>query len=200
GASFEYPVARRVREKNIQRVEKAIDRIASEVQPGHLALEKREQLSRQLSHSLPRLVETAGGDCAGCAQTDAECDIFSAGTNSALLPRSHNKRRQLNALADIQRADPFWGIELMSRNGQQVDAQLPDADRNFAHRLRGIRMNECTAPFRFARNSRDWLNRSDFILRMDDRDDSRLVIDCACDIVRGNDAVPLRRNTPDPVA
>src|SRR5690606_22825804 len=125
-------------EKNIQRVGKAIDRIASEVQPGHLTLEKREQLSRQLSHSLPRLVETAGGDCARCAQSDDECDIFSAGPNPVLLPRSHNKRRQLNAFADIKRADSFRSIELMSCNGQQIDAQLLDADRDLAHGLRGV--------------------------------------------------------------
>src|SRR5690606_24499259 len=135
----------------------------SEVQPEHLTLEKREQLSRQLSHSLPRLVETAGGDCARCAQSDDECDIFSAGTNSALLPRSHNKRRQLNAIANVERADPFWGIKLVPRNGQQIYAQLLDADRNLAHGLRGIRMDKCPTPFGLASDFRDRLDRSDFI-------------------------------------
>src|SRR5690606_19797945 len=133
----------------------------------------------------------------GCAQTDDECDIFSAGTNSALLPRSHNKRRQLNALADIQRADPFWVLELMSRNRQQVDAQLPDADRNFALRLLGIRMHECATPFCYASDLRYRLNCSDFILRMNDRDDGGPLVDCGRDIVRRHDAVGWRWNTPD---
>ena len=85
----------------------------------------------------------------------------------------------------------------MPRNGQQIYAQLLDADRNLAHGLRGIRMHQCATPFCFASNLRYRLNCSDFILRMNDRDDGGLLVDCGRDIVRRHDAVGLRWNTPD---
>src|SRR5690606_28283326 len=128
GASFENPGAGSPRKKHIQRVGEAVHRISDKREIRYLAFEEREQLSRELSQSLSRILDDSGSGGTGRAQPDDEGDIFCAGPNPAFLPRPHDERRQFHTLADIERTNSLRGIELMPGNSQQVDAQLRGAD------------------------------------------------------------------------
>ena len=61
----------------------------------------------------------------------------------------------------------------MSGDGQQVDAEVIDAHRNLADRLRAVAVHERTVAVGYFGNLGDWLNRAHLIVGMHDGHEDR---------------------------
>ena len=121
--------------------------------------------------------EHAGGECAGGAEPDDEGDVLGAGPQAVLLAGADDQRRQLDAPAHIERADALGRVELVAGDRQQIDAELLHVDGDLADRLRGIRVHQRAARLGGAGDLAHRLQGADLVLRMDDGDERRPIVD-----------------------
>src|SRR5947209_16673912 len=81
-------------------------------------------------------------------------------------------------MPDVQCADSFRGIQLMSCDGQQVNTQLIHTSGNLAYGLRSITMHQYTMAMGSLRYFSEGLQRSSFIVRVHDGDQDCLMVNC----------------------
>src|SRR5262249_4694370 len=85
-----------------------------------------------------------------------------------------------------QGPDALGSMNLVCGHRVQIDAELFDIDRNLSRRLHTVGME---IDIRLGGNLADfgdWLDRSDFIVRVHDRDENRVPPDSPSNIVRIN--------------
>src|SRR4030095_11050419 len=80
-------------------------------------------------------------DLAGLPQAHGEDDVFGTSTTPCFMPSTVDQRFQRAAVAHVQRPNTLGGIELMTSNGQKIDAKLIDERGDFADGLRRVRMH-----------------------------------------------------------
>src|SRR5262245_13256569 len=105
-----------------------------------------DAVAETITEAVPELI----AQCAqffGCGRQTHACDVacgskpdevghvFSTGAATALVSRSVNQRFERDAAANEQRADAFWGIELVPSNAQEIDAEVGHIHFDFAERL-----------------------------------------------------------------
>src|SRR5262249_35116900 len=83
-------------------------------------------------------------DLAGLPQAHGEDDVFSTSTTSRFMPSTVDQRFQRAAGAHVQGPDALGGIELMTSNGQKINAKFIDACGDFANGLCRVRMHQHT--------------------------------------------------------
>src|SRR5262245_63588605 len=79
---------------------------------------------------------------AGLAETDRKQRALGPGATTALVPGTVNERLDRQPITHEQRADALWGIELVTGNRQEIDAELLHVGRNLADGLGGIGMEQ----------------------------------------------------------
>src|SRR5215831_5822090 len=83
-------------------------------------------------------------DLTGLPQAHGKDDVFSTSTTSRFMPSTVDQRLQHAASAHVQCPNTLRGIELMTSNGQKIDAQFIDERGDFADGLRRVRMHQHT--------------------------------------------------------
>jgi hypothetical protein len=86
--------------------------------------------------------EVHSGKLACCPETHDARDIFCAGSQTALVARAEEKRCYPNPATDIERIYALGRIELVARDGQEVNSQLIHARPNLTHGLCRIGVNQ----------------------------------------------------------
>src|SRR5690348_5532166 len=77
-------------------------------------------------------------DFRGLAESNDTGDVFRAGAETALVMTAVEKLTQTRSTADIKRADSLGRIQLVAGEGQQVDFERADIDRDFSGGLDGV--------------------------------------------------------------
>jgi len=87
------------------------------------------------------------GRCEGASRAETGCQqhALGAGSPPALMLGPVYQWLENDSSPDIQRADSFRHVQLMTDHRQQVDAKVIHRDWNLPNRLCGIRVNEHAA-------------------------------------------------------
>ncbi len=113
-------------------------------------------------------------DLRSFSQTDDAGDIFGARPEPPLVMSAVEQLPQSRAAADVQSAYPLWRVKLVAREGEQVEVQRVDVDRNFPRRLHGVGMEVHVG---FAGDAPDFLerlNRAQLVVSVHHGDECRL--------------------------
>src|SRR5579875_103255 len=105
------------------------------------------------------------------AKADDRRHILCAAPPASLLMAAANERLKLYALADIKRADPFWTMQLVPGQGEHIDLCSLKIDRDFAHSLHGIGVEQRTCLMRKFGQLPDWEQGTCLIIGPHDRHD-----------------------------
>ncbi len=135
-------------------------------------------------------------DVARLAEADDARNIERSGAHAALVPAAVNLRHQLHPrilAAHIQRARAFRSIQLVPGDGRDVDVHLVDVDWNLADRLHGVGVEDDAAFAAEFANFRDRLQYADFVVGRHDRDQNRLVVHGALQVVEVDQTILLHR-------
>ena len=92
---------------------------------------------------------------------------------SCLPPLRNGDRR--TPRFDPQRADALRTVELVRRDGEQIDAERAHVHRNLARALHGVGVEQRPARVGDRGELGDRLNRADFVVRVHDRDERGVV-------------------------
>ena len=163
--------------QDVERVGQPLRRMPGDDEARHPLLQLGFQQIAQHRHALcvPELLPR---DSACHAEPDDIGHVLCAGPQPVLLPRAVDERPEPRAVPpDVERADPFRRVELMTGNRQQIDAERVHIDRHLADRLRRIGMDDRAIGLRELRNLGKRLQRADLVLRMDDGDERGVSID-----------------------
>ena len=90
-----------------------LDRVADQVSMRHGCSEPREEMFPQLNKVAGFRFHFFARQSSGRSEADDPRYVFGGGTQAALLSSAEHDRLQLNAVARIKRADPFWTVQFM---------------------------------------------------------------------------------------
>src|SRR5438093_1432251 len=105
---------------------------------------------------------------AGHAEANGEQRAFGSGASASLMPGAMDQRLNLGAAADIERADAFWGIDLVAGNRKQINAERADPGWDLSNRLRRIGMEANVMASRDGAYLFDRLDRTDLVIGVHD--------------------------------
>jgi hypothetical protein len=137
---------------------------------------------------------------AGRPQPNGEQRALSPGAPAQLMAGAVDQGLQCETTSDIERADTFRGVELVTSDGQQIDAEFVDLGRDFSHRLRCIGMDTDPALPRDRADFLDRLDGADLVVGVHDADQDRLRSDGATHVVRIDATCPVHRKVSDRTA
>src|SRR5262249_44973900 len=109
------------------------------------------------------------------------------------MASSVNQRLQASALANIENADTLRRIELMAGQRQKIHAQLINAHRDLACRLRRVSVGEDAVFTRNTSNLGDRLQSPDLILGVHYRNKCGARRQCTPDVLRIDPAESINR-------
>ena len=125
----------------------------------------------------------------GFAEANNACDIFRARTHTTLMVAAVKKLLQTRAAANVQRANALRSVEFMAGEGQQVEMELMDVDRNFPGGLHGIAMEINVGVFGDAADFFERLHRSEFVVGVHDGDERGFLANRAAQVFKVYQAV-----------
>src|SRR5208282_4139983 len=163
------------------------------VEPAHDAVFQTVSQARHFAGFLWHLFLRNG---AGLAEAGDTGNIERPRAHSAFVAAAVNLRHQLHPrilAAHLQRARAFRPIQLVPGDGRDVDVHLVDVDRNLADRLHGVGMEDHAAFAAQLADFRDWLQYADFVVGRHDRDQDRLVVHGALQVVEVDQPIFLHR-------
>src|SRR5437879_6486935 len=110
---------------------------------------------------------------AGAAQRHDVWHRFCSRAPAALLAAANDERRELYVFTNVDCADAFWGVELVTRNRKEIDGPVAQPDRNFADGLNAIDVEHCLGMLanNFT-NFLNWKQHARFVVRQHDRNDA----------------------------
>ena len=103
-------------------------------------------------------------------------------TETALVTAAIEQRLEPHlgiVTADVQGADPLWPVDLVRREAEQVDLVAPDVQRDLAHGLGGIGVEDDAAFVAKPADLADRVDRADLVVRRHDGDQHRLIGECS---------------------
>ncbi len=118
--------------------------------------------------------EVALRQFAGLSQGRDPGDVFRSCAPSALVPCAVHEFFKRHVASHVKRSDPLGGINLVSRHGQEVHAELLHGGGDFPRRLGGVGVKKNTALPGHLRDLFNGLNRSHLVIGVHDRDEDRL--------------------------
>ncbi len=104
------------------------------------------------------------------------------------------------AAANVQRADTLRPIDLMAGERQHIDVVLLHIDRNLAHSLHRVGVEDDALLVAELADLGDRLNHADLVVRIHDRDQDRLVVDGALQVFEIDQPIRLHRQIGHAVA
>ena len=120
------------------------------------------------------LLHGGGRQGRGYAKTNDSGDVFRSRPAFSLLGSAVDKGADLYALADIQKADSFWSVQLMAAGAEHIDSQLIHVDRKLAKRLNGVCVEQNAVLLRQPADLLYRLDRSDLIVGKHHGDQDRV--------------------------
>ena len=115
---------------------------------GHARRDRRVQAVAQGQQAPGFLLHRGHGQLDGRAHADDQGYGERAAAKSALVTAAVQQRLEPHlrvATADVQCADPLGAVEFVRRDAQEIDGVGPDVDRDLAHGLGGIGMENDAA-------------------------------------------------------
>src|SRR5690349_2045670 len=110
----------------------------------------------------------------GFAEPDDSGDIFGAGAETALVMAAVQKLLESRAAADVQSADAFWRVELVSREREQIDAEFFDVNGKLSGGLNGVGVEIDVVLRGDAADFLERLNGAEFVVGVHDGDEAGL--------------------------
>jgi hypothetical protein len=151
--------------------------MACQSEAGYLSFEPGVEFVGKIFEFVQSGLQMGFGNPAGFAERNDKGDVFGAGAASVFLARAEQQRRQIDATPDVQRANAFGRIELVSGDREQVDAEFIDVDRDLSNRLRRVGVDRRAPPSRRGADVSDRLQRAGLVLGMDNRRERSVVVD-----------------------
>ncbi|CAK8721019.1 hypothetical protein GMJAKD_10215 [Candidatus Electrothrix aarhusensis] len=102
------------------------------------------QLIPQSANAGIFLFQHLPGQLAGPAQSDNRGHIFRAAATTTFLMTTMKEGDIGRSLTYIKHSDPLWRMELMTGQGKKINLALPKIDRNLAHSLDRICVEQDT--------------------------------------------------------
>ena len=166
---------------------KAVARMAVEREAGDRGPQRRVKAVAQSLHlQVRRLVRSRSPASVAAAPRPRDVGhVLGPGAPAVLVPAAVDQRIEPRARAHVECADPLRGVELVAGDRQQVDAERLDVERQLAHRLRGVCVDEHAALVRHGRDLGDRLNRADLVVGVHHADEHRPGLDRPAHVVRG---------------
>src|SRR5437870_5342197 len=130
-------------------------------------------------------------DLAGLPQAHGEDDVFGTSTTARFMPSTVDQRFQRAAGAHVQRPNALGGIELMTSDGQKIDAKLIDERGDFADGLRRVRMRQHAMRTSDTADLGNGLERTYLIVGVHNTNQDGLGRDGFTDIIRVNHPCPI---------
>ena len=122
-------------ESNVESVREPQHRVTVELDAGYVRPQTLPGAIAQLLNAGGLDVDVLLRPAARHAQTDDGGHVLRARTQASLVPCAEGKRKQWRAASHVERTDAFGRVQLVSRDGEKVDAQLTDVDRHLPHGL-----------------------------------------------------------------
>src|SRR5205809_369763 len=128
----------------------------------------------------------------GPAEPHDASDVFCAGAESTLVMTSVEKLTQTRSAADVKSADSLGRIQLVAREGEQIDLERVDIDGDFSCGLHGVGVEVDVS---FLGDAADFLERLDgakFIVGVHDGGEHRFRADRAANVSKINLTIGVR--------
>jgi len=138
-------------------------------------------------------IEIPKGDFAGGPESGDLEDIFGAGTEIVFVVGAMDLFFERDATADIEGADALGSVKLVAGDGEQINPQLIDADRNLAGRLGGVAMEHGAVGVGDGRQFGDGLDGADLVVGVHDADQEGLFPESGLEVAGGDHAIPVNR-------
>ena len=121
------------------------------------------------------------------------------GTHTALVTAAVHLRFNTNTrfTTHVQRTDTFRTIDFVAGEGHQINFQLAQIDRQFAHALGRINVIDDAARTAHFADSRDILHHADFVIHVHDGHEDSVVTHCRFKFFQVDNAVTLRGEVGD---
>ena len=188
------------RKEQVQGVRQPLGALADEHEPRHLRPQPRQQQAGQPREPRAGLGERLARQPAGDAEPDDAGHVLGPRPQPPLLPGPDDHRPQAHPAPHEERADALRGVELVSGDRQEVDAERRHVDRHLAERLRRVGMDQRPGRAGQRRRRGDRLQRADLVLGVDQRDEPGRAVDRPREVVRVEHAVGARRHPPHAAA
>ena len=111
-------------------------------------LQSAPQTVSQIAQAFPAGVGL--GEVAGCPEAGGEEGALGAGPPAVLVAAAVHEGGQRHPAPDEQGADALGGVQLVSGQAEQIDAELAHPHRNLAGRLGRVGVEEHAVPARDA--------------------------------------------------
>ena len=133
------------------------------------------------------------------AEADDPRDVQRPAAHPALVAAAIDDGSDADArlAADPERADSLGTVDLVGRQGSQVDLHFLHVERHLAHALHRVDVEEHALLAGHLAEFRDGLQGPDLVVREHDRDEDRLVRDRLAELLCGNTAEFVRRQVGD---
>ncbi|OPZ59587.1 MAG: hypothetical protein BWY87_00927 [Deltaproteobacteria bacterium ADurb.Bin510] len=123
---------------------------------------------------------------------DAQC-VFGAGPAALFLVAAADEGAKRRALAYVEAADALGAVDLVSRDGQEVDIQVAHVDRNLAETLDRVGVEQRALGMRQLGHGLDVLDGADLVVGHHDRDQGGLVGERQFEVVQADAALLVDR-------
>mmetsp|Transcript_20258 Transcript_20258/g.71617 ORF Transcript_20258/g.71617 Transcript_20258/m.71617 type:complete len:489 (+) Transcript_20258:292-1758(+) len=192
-------LALHVRERQVHVAREPPLRVAVEHDVARLRRDAADEALGQVGH--PRLVarHLRARQLSRRAQTHAERMRQRAGAQAALLAAARHLRRHAHARspAHVERADALRAVELVRRDGEQVDVHLVDVDGELARHLRGVAVEERLVCAAQRADLGDGLHDANLVVHAHDRHQRRLRRQRLAQLLQIDEAVVLHAQVRD---
>ena len=126
-----------VGEAHVDGVGQALRGVAVEREAGDGPFELLPEQVAQPLHALGFVVEGGAGEVCGGGEAYDAGDVLGVGPEAVFVAGAAQEGFEVGALADVEGADAFGGVELVSGAGQQVDMEVVDVEGDLACALGG---------------------------------------------------------------
>src|SRR5215831_917202 len=181
--SFENLCADAAGERDVERVRQPVVRMPVEDDP----------VAEGLSQPLPEVVPEGAyvldwreisSQLTGLPEPDGQQRTFRARAAAAFMPPTVDERLERGATANVKSANALRRMDLVTSDGEQVDAKLVHVRGNLSHRLRRVGVEVNSPQASDATHLGDWLDCPHLVVGMHDADENGPRRDRPHDIAR----------------
>ena len=134
------------------------------------------------------------------AEADCKQRALGSGATATLMASTVNKRFEPDAATHEQGADAFGRVNLVTGDGQEIDAKLIDIGRNLADGLGSVGVKQDSVLACNAGAIHDRLDGADLVVGMHDADKDRARCDRPAEIIGVDPACAVDRQIGHPCA
>ena len=177
-------------EADVGVVGEAVGGVAVEVQVGD-ALQAVVQEAGEVGAVAIVGVPVAAGDFEGGGHTDDEGDVFGAGATAALLGAALYLGYDAGSTADVEDADALGPVKFVGGEGEEIDAEVVDVERQGAGGLDGVSVEGDAGAFEESGDFCERLDGADLVVGVPDADEGEVVAEQSLQVPEVDDAVPI---------